>query len=308
MSVPALSVVIPVFNEEAVLPSLLGRLLPVLGTLDRTSEIVFVDDGSTDNSLSVLKRLGQTAGRPVTVVELNRNVGQYTALTAALREARGAIVVVLDADLQNPPEEIVSLLAKIEAGHDVVTGYRLHRRDNWFRKSLSALMNKVRGKLTSLRLRDHGCMLAAYRRGILDQVLSERDTRTFLPGVAAFYACNPAEVPVKHEHRAAGVSKYTVTRLFKSAYEVVVSFSMTPFQLLPAAAAGLLVLGLGCIIMGWAVSRELWGSALAALNLLLLCVTLVVLGLIGEYLVRIHRMLTGRPSYVIRNVYRLGQP
>jgi undecaprenyl-phosphate 4-deoxy-4-formamido-L-arabinose transferase len=308
MSAPDLSVVIPVFNEEAVLPALLGRLLPVLERLERSSEIVFVDDGSTDNSLPVLKGLGQAARVPVTIVELNRNVGQYTALMAALREARGAIVVVLDADLQNPPEEIVPLLAKIAAGHDVVTGYRLDRLDNWFRRSLSASMNKVRGQFTPFRLRDHGCMLAAYRKNIIERVVSEKDTRAFLPGLAAYYACNPAEVPVKHEHRAAGASKYTVTRLFKSSYEVVVSFSMTPFQLLPAAAFGLLVLGLGSVVVRLAFGWEAGDSVLAALNLLLLCATLVVLGLIGEYLVRIHRILTGRPSYVIRNVHRLGQP
>jgi undecaprenyl-phosphate 4-deoxy-4-formamido-L-arabinose transferase len=305
---PDLSVVIPVFNEEAVLPSLLGRLLPVLQRLERSSEIVFVDDGSTDNSLAVLQGLGRSAGVPVTIVELNRNVGQYTALMAALCEARGAIVVVLDADLQNPPEEIVPLLARIEAGHDVVTGYRLDRLDNWFRRSLSASMNRVRGKFTPYRLRDHGCMLAAYRKHIIERVISEKDTRAFLPGLAAYYACNPAEVPVKHEHRAAGASKYTVTRLFRSAYEVVVSFSMTPFQLLPAAAFGLLVLGLGFMVVRSALGWEQAESALAALNLLLLCGILVVLGLMGEYLVRIHRILTGRPSYVIRTVHRLGQP
>jgi undecaprenyl-phosphate 4-deoxy-4-formamido-L-arabinose transferase len=304
-----ISIVIPVFNEEQALPLLFARLVPTLAGLRQPYEIVFVDDGSTDGSLSLLKTFGQKAPAPVVIVELSRNVGQYVALLAALRAAQGGIVVVLDADLQNPPEEIPSLVARIDAGHDVVTGYRAQRQDNWLRRTLSRAMNHLRARLTPFRLRDHGCMLAAYRRDVIDQVIAEKDARVFLPGLAAFYARNPAEIPVRHEQRAAGISKYTPAVLLKSVYEVTVSFSMAPFQFLPVLGAGIFILGLIATIAAavWGGSGPGFAAILTALNIALMGLVLAALGLLGEYVFRLHQTMTGRPGYVVRNVHRLGR-
>ena len=202
---PQLSIVIPVYNEELNLPTLFGRLYPALDKLQRSYEIIFTNDGSQDRSFALLQ--AQHAARPdvTRVIDFNANYGQHMAIMAAFERVRGQVIVTLDADLQNPPEEIGKLLEKMAAGHDYVGGYRLERQDSFFRTYASKLINFVREKTTSIEMTDQGCMLRAYSRPIIDAIVRSGAINTFIPALAYSFSGNPAEVGVKHEERHAGV-------------------------------------------------------------------------------------------------------
>ena len=204
-----LSVVIPVYNEELNLPTLFARLYPVLDALGRSYEIVFTNDGSHDRSMAL--HTAQHAARPevTRVIDFNSNYGQHMAVMAAFERVRGDIIVTLDADLQNPPEEIPKLLEKIDAGHDYVGGFRLNRQDSFFRTYASKLINFAREKMTSIEMTDQGCMLRAYARPIIDAIVRSGAINTFIPALAYSFSANPTEVGVKHEERHAGVSNYS---------------------------------------------------------------------------------------------------
>src|SRR5450759_4765442 len=240
---PSLSVVIPVFNEEENLPRLLPRLLPVLDGLARTYEVLFVDDGSRDGSLDILKGFAAAHPGKVRVLELARNFGQHPAILAAFQEARGDVVLTLDADLQNPPEEIPKLIEKIDQGCDVVGRVRHGRRDSFFRRAASRLVNRVTGAITGMRLSDYGCMLRAYRRDVVDEINASQENATFIPALAQSYSRNPAEVPVAHAQRAAGESKYSLYRLVRLNFDLMTGFSVVPLQIF--TLLGFLVAGGG---------------------------------------------------------------
>src|SRR5882724_9913860 len=228
--VPALSVVIPVFNEELNLPTLFARLYPVLDRLGRTYEVVFTNDGSHDRSFALLK--AQHAARPdvTRVIDFNANYGQHMAIMAAFERVRGDIIVTLDADLQNPPEEIPKLLQKIDDGHDYVGGYRLERHDSFFRTYASKLINCVREHTTSIEMTDQGCMLRAYRRPIVEAIVRSGAINTFIPALAYSFSGNPAEVGVRHEERHAGVSNYSFYMLIRLNFDLITGFSLAPLQ------------------------------------------------------------------------------
>ncbi|HWA85386.1 MAG TPA: glycosyltransferase, partial [Opitutus sp.] len=223
-SAPQLSVVIPVYNEELNLPTLFARLYPVLDGLGRSYEVIFTNDGSADRSLQLLK--AQHAARPdvTRVIDFNANYGQHMAVMAAFERVRGEIVVSLDADLQNPPEEIPKLIEKIDAGHDYVGGYRLNRQDSFFRKYASRLINFVRRRTTNIEMTDQGCMLRAYRRPVIEAIVQSGAINTFIPALAYSFAGNPAEVGVKHEERHAGVSNYSLYQLIRLNFDLITGF------------------------------------------------------------------------------------
>src|SRR5919206_5055791 len=225
-----LSVVIPVYNEEDGLAALFGRLYPALDALGLSYELIFVNDGSRDRSAALLRE--QFAKRPdvTRVVLLNGNFGQHMAIMAGFERARGERIVTLDADLQNPPEEIAKLLAKMDEGYDYVGGVRSERHDNAFRRLGSRAMNVVRGKITRIHMTDQGCMLRAYSRGIVDAINACREVSTFIPALAYTFAHKPTEVEVAHESRAAGVSKYSLYRLIRLNFDLVTGFSVVPLQ------------------------------------------------------------------------------
>jgi len=181
---PYLSVVIPVYNEQENLPALFLRLTAALDKLGKPFEILFTNDGSRDNSLVLLRDFHKQRPKQVRVIDFNGNFGQHMAIMAAFERARGEVIVTLDADLQNPPEEIPKLLAEIEKGHDVVGGYRRDRHDSWFRRKASRLLNAVRERTTRIRMRDQGCMLRAYRRNIVEHITASGETSTFIPALA----------------------------------------------------------------------------------------------------------------------------
>src|SRR5271155_4505944 len=213
-----------VFNESATLPSLGARLKPVLDGLDRPWETVFIDDGSRDDSLAIMREIAAGEEGAVRVVELARNFGQHSAILAGFRKCRGEIVVTLDADLQNPPEEIPRLLAAIDDGNDVVGGWREVRHDFAYRRFASNLQNRVTSMIVGVPMHDYGCMLRAYRRHIVDTVVACDEKAAFVPALANSFAKRVAEIPVAHDQRQSGSSKYNLFRLVHLSLNLITGF------------------------------------------------------------------------------------
>lgn len=305
---PQLSIVIPVYNEELNLPTLFGRLYPVLDALGRSYEILFTNDGSADRSIELLR--AQHAVRPdvTRVIDFNANYGQHMAIMAAFERVRGEIVVTLDADLQNPPEEIPKLLEKIDAGHDYVGGYRLNRQDSIFRTYASRLVNFVREQTTNIEMTDQGCMLRAYRRPIVEAIVRSGAINTFIPALAYSFSGNPAEVGVRHEERHAGASNYSLYRLVRLNFDLVTGFSLAPLQAFTmfamAASAGSFVLVLVLAGRRLVIGPEEGGLfTLFGILFFLISVTMVGIGLIGEYVGRTYQVVRARQRYFIKEIH-----
>jgi undecaprenyl-phosphate 4-deoxy-4-formamido-L-arabinose transferase len=303
----SLSIVVPVYNEESALPALFARLYPVLDDLSLPYECVFVDDGSRDRSVALLR--AQHAARPAEtrVVILQRNFGQHAAIMAGFERAQGSAVITLDADLQNPPEEIPRLLEALRAGHDYVGTVRRGRQDHWARRWLSRAINAVRNRTTAIRITDQGCMLRAYARDVVDAVNASREVNTFIPALGYLYARDPTEIEVAHEPRRTGESKYSLYSLIRLNFDLMTGFSMVPLQLFSmlgmtiAGLSGLLVLYLGArrLILGPEVEGVF---TLFAIVFLLVGLALFGIGLIGEYVGRTYEQVRGRPRYLIAAV------
>jgi undecaprenyl-phosphate 4-deoxy-4-formamido-L-arabinose transferase len=313
MADPYLSVVIPVYNEEANLPELLERVTATLVALGKPYELILVNDGSRDRSLALLR---EAAGRDphLVVVDFNRNYGQHAAIFAGFEVSRGEMVVTLDADLQNPPEEIPKLVAKIEEGFDVVGSIRVHRQDTLLRRVASKIVNRMTAVATGVQLSDYGCMLRAYSRPVVKLLASSREISTFIPVLADLFAGRVTEIPVAHSERRHGESKYSLLQLFRLQFDLMTSFSVLPLRatmgigVVMAIASFLvaLVLIAGRLIWGqqWAVSGVF---TLFALVFFFLGVQLFAIGLLGEYVGRIYQEVRDRPRYVIRQVIRGGE-
>ena len=302
-----LSVVIPVFNEEPNLPTLFARLYPVLDGLGKSYEVIFTNDGSADRSLELLR--AQHAARPdvTRVIDFNANYGQHMAVMAAFERVRGKFIVTLDADLQNPPEEIPKLLEKIEAGHDYVGGYRLNRQDTAFRTWASRLVNSVRRRTTNIEMTDQGCMLRAYRRAVVDAVVRSGAINTFIPALAYSFAGKPAEVGVQHAERHAGVSNYSFYKLVRLNFDLITGFSLAPLQLFTLFAL-LCAAGSFLLVLVLAYRRLFLGAeaegifTLFGIVFFLLSVAMVGIGLIGEYVGRTYQVVRTRRQYHVREM------
>ncbi len=301
-----LSVVIPVFNEEENLLELHARLLATLKTLNKSFEILYVDDGSRDGSWRLLEGFHKLdPGGQVKLVRFNRNYGQHMAVFAGFERALGQVVVTLDADLQNPPEEIPKLLAKIEEGYDVVAGWRQIRHDSLFRRIPSWFINKITSHIVGVEHQDYGCMLRAYRREVVDAMNSCRESSSFIPALANIYANNFVEIPVKHNQRHAGASKYGFARLIKLMLDLFTGFSDLPLKMVSlmgcfVAMAGLLF-GVFLFIRRLVAGPEAEGVfTLFAIMFVFMGLQILVVGLLGEYIGRIYREVRQRPRFVIR--------
>ena len=308
MAQPYLSVIVPVYNEQENLPALFARLTTVLDRIGKSFEILFTNDGSRDNSLALLRDFYQQRPKQVRVIDFNGNFGQHMAIMAAFERARGEVIVTLDADLQNPPEEIPKLLAEIENGHDVVGGYRKDRQDSWFRRRASRLLNVVRESTTRIRMRDQGCMLRAYRRNIVEHITASGETSTFIPALAMSYAANPAEVEVEHAARAAGASKYNLYKLIRLNFDLMTGFSVVPLQVFTffgiLISVGSLLFVVYLFIRRLIIGPEVQGVfTLFAILYFLVGVGIMGLGVIGEYIGRIYQEVRRRPRFMIRDVY-----
>jgi undecaprenyl-phosphate 4-deoxy-4-formamido-L-arabinose transferase len=303
------SIVVPVFNESANLGSLWSRLKPVLDSLDRPWETVFIDDGSRDDSLGILREIAAAEEGRVRVVELARNFGQHSAILAGFKQARGDIVVTLDADLQNPPEEIPRLIAAIDEGNDVVGGWREERHDQAYRKYASRLHNRLTSMIVGVPMHDYGCMLRAYRRHIVDTVIECDEKAAFVPALANTFAKRVAEIRVAHDDRASGTSKYNLFGLAKLSLNLITGFSLIPIQILsmtgilisvPAVLFAFVLLG-HRLIYGPQEEGALW--TVSSVEFFLFGLIFLALGLIGEYVGRIYLEVRRRPTYIVRKVH-----
>ena len=303
------SIVIPVYNEAANLPDLWTRVAAVMKRMGRPWEVVFVDDGSADDSLKMLKGFADEAPGHVRVVELSRNFGQHSAILAGFRQSKGDIVVTLDADLQNPPEEIPRLIQAIDDGNDVVGGWREERQDQAFRRIASQFHNKLTSAIVGVPMHDYGCMLRAYRRHIVDTVVACDEKAAFVPALANSFAKRVAEIPVGHAERASGSSKYNMLRLATLSLNLITGFSMIPIQILSLMGIGVLFLD-ALLVLFLALHRLIFGPQEEGALWLLFTVLFGFVGLIffalaliGEYIGRIYLEVRRRPTYLVREVY-----
>lgn len=302
-----ISVVIPVYNEEANLDRLIARLYPVMKGMGKPFEIIFTDDGSRDRSLAILK--GKSLEMPeIRIIEFNGNFGQHMAILAAFEQCSGEIVVTLDADLQNPPEEIPSLVQEMEKGHDVVGTVRRNRQDTMFRKLASRMVNATVSRMTGMRMNDYGCMLRAYRRDVVEYINQCRETTTFIPALAQTFASNPVEIEVSHEERAEGESKYSLYRLVRLNFDLMTGFSVVPLQLF--ALFGIitafisLLFAVFLMIRRFIVGSEVEGVfTLFAILFFFIGIVIFGIGFVGEYVGRIYQEVRRRPRYVIRGLH-----
>jgi undecaprenyl-phosphate 4-deoxy-4-formamido-L-arabinose transferase len=307
MPAPQVSVVIPVYNEEAVLPALFARLYPALDALGESYEVIFVNDGSADRSAALLREQFEIRPDVTRVILFNGNFGQHLAIMAGFEASRGERVVTLDADLQNPPEEIAKLLAKMDEGYDYVGTVRLKRQDTAFRRGASRMMNAIRERITRIRMTDQGCMLRAYSRDIVAAINSCREVNTFIPALAYTFAQRPTEIEVAHEERAAGDSKYSLYSLVRLNFDLVTGFSVMPLQLFSLSGIAIALLSLTFVIFlairRLAVGPEAEGVfTLFGVAFFLIGITLFGIGLLGEYVGRIYEQVRQRPRYLVQAV------
>ena len=304
---PAVSIIVPVYNEEAGLAALFARLYPALDALGESYEVVFINDGSRDRSAALLRE--QFGKRPdvTRVILFNGNFGQHMAIMAGFERSRGDIVVTLDADLQNLPEDIIHLVAKMREGYDYVGTIRRMRQDSWFRRTASRAMNALRERITRIKMTDQGCMLRAYSREIVDAINSCREINTFIPALAYTFAQRPVEIEVGHEERVAGESKYSLYSLIRLNFDLMTAFSVVPLQLFSLVGMAIATLSLGFTIF-LAVRRLIIGPeaeglfTLFGIAFFLIGVTLLGIGLLGEYIGRIYQQVRARPRYLVAAV------
>lgn len=307
MEKPYLSIVIPVYNEEANLAPLMERLYPAVQDTGRSFEIIFTNDGSRDRSLEILRRMAEDfAG--VKVIEFNGNFGQHMAILAAFEMSAGEIVITLDADLQNPPEEIPRLVAEIEKGHDVVGTIRQQRQDSTFRKLASRIVNITTNKITGMQMRDYGCMLRAYHRYVVDNINRCRESTTFIPALAQTFASNPSEIEVGHAERSMGESKYSFYSLIRLNFDLMTGFSVVPLQLFALFGIITSVLSVAfaifLLVRRFIVGAEVEGVfTLFAILFFFIGIIILGIGIVGEYVGRIYQEVRKRPRFVVRRTY-----
>lgn len=307
MQHPYLSIVIPVYNESSTLELLYERLTKALDAMGKSFEIVFTNDGSKDNSFDILKEFHQRRPQQIRVVNFNGNFGQHMAIMAGFAHSRGELVITLDADLQNPPEEIHKLVEKYSQGFDLIEGVRQLRQDSWFRVYASRLNNIIREKITKISINDQGSMLRGYSRRIVDLVVSSDEASVYIPALAYTFATNPCSIPIAHEPRAAGTSKYNLYRLLRLNFDLMTGYSLVPLQFFSFFGIAISILSFLFFIF-MLLRRIIVGSeaqgvfTLFAILFFLIGIVLFGLGVMGEYVGRILQQVRKRPHYVIREI------
>jgi glycosyltransferase involved in cell wall biosynthesis len=311
-----ISIVIPLYNEEENVRELHSRLKPVLDSIGDEYEIIFIDDGSTDNTLTLLQEI-QAADDAVTVLSLRRNFGQTAAFAAGFDYSRGDVIVTMDGDLQNDPNDIPKLL-ELMKDHDLVSGWRKRRKDPFLSRRLpSIIANSLISKVTGVNLHDYGCSLKAYRRDVIKNLKLYGEMHRFIPAVASWYGVRIAEVETTHHPRLRGKSKYGISRTIKVVLDLITvkflqSFSTKPLQFfgpigLLSGAFGFLIslyLSLEKLFSG----KDIGGRPLLLLGALLIIVGIqfIGMGLLGEMMVRVYHETQKKPIYVIKKVIGPG--
>jgi len=311
---PELSIFLPVYNEEPNLPPLHAKLDEALKTLGRTAEIIYVDDGSTDGSLKVLRQLARFDNR-IRVVALRRNYGQTAAMAAGIDAASGEVLIPMDADMQNDPADIARLLEKLDEGYDVVSGWRKNRQDKLItRKIPSMLANRLISWIGGVPLHDYGCSLKAYRRESIEDVRLYGEMHRFIPIYASWAGARVAEIPVEHHARTMGKSKYGLSRTLKVVFDLMTIKFMASYQTKPLyifGTAGLLTFvasflsGLFALLMkfaSWPKHADLVQTPLPvmAMVLLVLGIQFFLMGLLAEMLVRTYHESQAKSIYAVR--------
>lgn len=313
MNSPEISIIIPCYNEQEVLPTLFARLYPAMDALQRSYEIVFIDDGSRDRTPGLLRAQHQARPDVTKVIFLRANAGQHAAITAGFEYAKGNYIVTLDADLQNPPEETAKLLAELDKGYDYVGTIRRMRRDSRWRHYASKAMNWLREKITSIRMTDQGCMFRGYHREVIQAILASNESQTFIPALAYMFAGKPTEIVVEHEERAAGESKYSLFKLIHLNFDLMTSFSLLPLQVFSLIGIGISILSF-VFVLYLALRRLLMGPevegvfTLFGIAFFLIGILLLGVGLLGEYVGRIYVQVRQRPRFLIGTVLEPQQP
>ncbi len=306
------SFVLPIFNEEGSLPELRRQLVAAGEKLGEPFEIVLIDDGSTDGSFPVLRKM-QAADPRVKVIRLRKNFGQTAALTAGFDHAKGEIVITLDADLQNDPADASLLVAKLREGYDIVSGWRKDRKDKFLSRLLSRMANALISRITKVRLRDYGCTLKAYRREVLQSIKLYGEMHRFIPAIASQIGVAIAEVPVNHRPRLYGESKYKLTKSIRVFLDLLTVKFLLSYSTRPLQIFGMFGLIAGAVggVLGIVLSYErlILKQGIANRPLLLLAILLIVIGiqfitmgLLGEIMVRTYHEAVEKHIYAVREV------
>ncbi len=305
---PVLSVVIPVFNEQDNLQELYTRLVAVLSELEPSFEIVFVDDGSRDRSLELLSQFAQNDAR-VIVISFARNFGHQAAISAGLDLARGSGVIVMDADLQDPPEVLGQFVAKWREGHDVVYAIREHRKEGWFKRTSYALFYRVLERVANIKIPLDAGDFCIMDRRVVDLLVNMPERNRFVRGIRSWVGLDQVGLPYERAARYAGETKYSYGRLITLALDGLVSFSYVPLRIISMIGIGVSILSILLAIM-YTIQKVLWGlsppgfpTTIVAI-FFLAGIQLITIGVIGEYVGRIFEEVKRRPMYVVRQVIR----
>ena len=314
-----LSLVIPIYNEEENLPLLMDAIKAALDPLHRTWEVIFVDDGSRDKSMEVLRQFSQKDPEHVRVVSFRRNFGQTAAIAAGIDHAQGGVIILLDADMQNDPADIPMLLAKLDEGYDLVSGWRRDRKDNRLTRTLpSNLANGLISRVTGVHLHDYGCTLKAYRREALEGFRLYGEMHRFIPVFAHSVGAKITELPVRHHPRKFGVAKYGLERTVKVVLDLftvkfLLSYSSKPMHLFGGSGMALMSIGLLDLFYLF-VRRTFFNVPASTSPLLLVGVMFVILGfqsilmgLIAELLARTYHESQSKTTYTVRELLNLGR-
>ncbi|MBP8626652.1 MAG: glycosyltransferase [Syntrophorhabdales bacterium] len=301
---PYISVLIPVLNEEESLPELNERMVRVMEDMKKPYEIIYINDGSTDKTPYLLEKFHRENSQ-IKAIEFNRNYGQHMALFGGFEYAKGEIIITIDADLQNPPEEIPKLVAKMEEGYEVVGTYRKDRKDSLFRTIPSYIVNKITARLVGVRLRDYGCMLRAYRKDIVEYMKMCPESSSFIPALANTFAKKIVEIEVKHEERKKGKTKYSIMKLFQLNFDLMTNFSLLPIQFIGMVGIIISLIGVSFAIFLF-IRRLIVGPeseglfTLFAILFFFIGVQILALGIIGEYIGRIYQEVRRRPRFIVK--------
>lgn len=301
-----LSVVIPIYNEQGNIRELIRRLNAVMvnNFKEDEYEIILIDDGSKDNTVKILREMPL---RNTKLILLAKNFGQHSAILAGFEIAKGESVITLDADLQNPPEEIPKLYNYFEQGYDLVAVKREERIDNPFRKYMSKVMNEFNRRIIKSSQTDFGCMLRLYSKEICKQVLENKSTYIFIPAMATYFAKNIIEIEAKHEKRKTGRSKYNLFKLLKLEFDIYTVFSKSPMTLLILFGFVISIIGISfsifLILRRFIVGPEVEGVfTLFAILFFFVGAQFLAFGVIGEYLGRIYQLLNKTPIYIVKKI------
>jgi undecaprenyl-phosphate 4-deoxy-4-formamido-L-arabinose transferase len=306
-----ISLVIPVYNEEQSLSALFERTFAALDKLGRPYEVIFINDGSRDKSIDLLREMYAKRPQQVRIIDFNGNFGQHMAIVAGFSKVSGDVVITMDADLQNPPEEIARMIAEFEKGHDVVGTIRENRDDSFYRKFCSKIVNIITNKITGLNIHDYGCMLRLYSRHIADIIVQSEESTTFIPAFAQKFASSPTEIFIAHSKREKGVSKYSFFRLVSLNFDLMTNFSMAPLQFI--TISGMIISLLSVFFAAFLFARRLIVGpeaeglfTLFAIGFFLMGFLISSVGIVGEYIGRISKEVRKRPKYVIKKEYGIG--